>query len=119
MFSRKCYVSLITFHFSFFFMQIFQCWYLQRTSEMAERSRKRKTERASSINKQPEEQQYDFNAARSDDGFNDEYPDGEYAMKRQRNNAAVNKTREKKRQEEFDTVKRVKQLRDENAALEK
>lgn len=45
--------------------------------------------------------------------------DDEYTMKRQRNNAAVNKTRQKKRQEEVDTVKRVQELREENLALER
>lgn len=43
----------------------------------------------------------------------------EYALKRQRNNAAVNKTRQKKRQEEIDTQKRVQQLRNENEKLER
>ncbi|KAI6177191.1 BZIP domain-containing protein [Aphelenchoides bicaudatus] len=84
---------------------------------MADRSRKRKT----AANKQPDTPPVQVETARSDDGVDDngEYEHEEYAMKRQRNNAAVNKTRQKKRQEEFDTVKRVKQLREENAALEK
>lgn len=84
---------------------------------MADRPRKRKTATA----KQPEPQPDQFEMA-TDDGMDmngGEYPDEEYAMKRQRNNAAVNKTRQKKRQEECDTVKRVKQLREENAALER
>jgi len=45
--------------------------------------------------------------------------DDEYVQKRQRNNAAVNKTRQKKRQEEMDTAKKVQELRDENARLER
>lgn len=45
--------------------------------------------------------------------------DDEYIMKRQRNNAAVNKTRQKKRQEEMNTQSRVQQLRDENERLER
>jgi len=45
--------------------------------------------------------------------------DDEYIMKRQRNNAAVNKTRQKKRQEEQETSKRVYELREENTRLER
>ncbi|CAD5215222.1 unnamed protein product [Bursaphelenchus okinawaensis] len=45
--------------------------------------------------------------------------DDDYVMKRQRNNAAVNKTRQKKRQEEVETVKRVHELREENKNLER
>lgn len=59
---------------------------------MSERSRKRKTERPSTSNKRPETPQFDLNG---DDGFDNEYPDEEYALKRQRNNAAVTKTRQK------------------------
>ncbi|KAI1726107.1 basic region leucine zipper domain-containing protein [Ditylenchus destructor] len=54
--------------------------------------------------------------AQSDD--NDSYDD-DYAMKRQRNNAAVNKTRQKKRQEEQITQARVQELKDENTKLER
>lgn len=88
---------------------------------MSETSRKRKTDRASSVvSRESETHQYEMSAAHSDDGLNDdECTDQEYALKRMRNNAAVNKTRQKKRQEEFDTVKRVQELRKENAALEK
>lgn len=46
-------------------------------------------------------------------------PDEDYALKRQRNNAAVNKTRQKKRQEEQHTQSRVQKLRDENTQLER
>lgn len=46
-------------------------------------------------------------------------PDEDYALKRQRNNAAVNKTRQKKRQEEQQTQSRVQKLRDENTQLER
>jgi len=45
--------------------------------------------------------------------------DEEYIMKRQRNNAAVNKTRQKKRAEEQETSKRVYELREENTRLER
>lgn len=45
--------------------------------------------------------------------------DDEYIMKRQRNNAAVNKTRQKKRLEEMSVQSRVQQLRDENELLER
>uniref|UniRef100_A0A1I8A2K6 BZIP domain-containing protein n=1 Tax=Steinernema glaseri TaxID=37863 RepID=A0A1I8A2K6_9BILA len=45
--------------------------------------------------------------------------DGDYQLKRQRNNAAVNKTRQKKRQEETDTAVRVDEMRKENAKLER
>lgn len=48
---------------------------------------------------------------------NPDNPD--YVMKRQRNNAAVNKTRQKKRKEEVETSKRVQELREENASLER
>lgn len=43
----------------------------------------------------------------------------EYILKRQRNNAAVNKTRQKKRLEEMSTQSRVQKLRDENDILER
>lgn len=49
---------------------------------------------------------------------NDELPE-DYALKRQRNNAAVNKTREKKRQQEVKTQQRVQELRNENERLER
>ena len=42
-----------------------------------------------------------------------------YALKRLKNNAAVNKTRQKKRLEQENTTKRVKELREENAQLER
>uniref|UniRef100_A0A914ZPH6 BZIP domain-containing protein n=1 Tax=Parascaris univalens TaxID=6257 RepID=A0A914ZPH6_PARUN len=45
--------------------------------------------------------------------------DEEYVLKRQRNNDAVNRTRQKKRQEETDTSIRVEELRNENTQLEK
>ncbi|MFH4975577.1 hypothetical protein AB6A40_002286 [Gnathostoma spinigerum] len=43
----------------------------------------------------------------------------EYVQKRKRNNDAVNRTRQKKRQEECKTTKRVEELRAENAQLER
>uniref|UniRef100_A0A915DND9 BZIP domain-containing protein n=1 Tax=Ditylenchus dipsaci TaxID=166011 RepID=A0A915DND9_9BILA len=43
----------------------------------------------------------------------------DYALRRQRNNASVNKTRQKKRQEEITTQKRVQQLKAENSKLER
>uniref|UniRef100_A0A7E4UL59 BZIP domain-containing protein n=1 Tax=Panagrellus redivivus TaxID=6233 RepID=A0A7E4UL59_PANRE len=43
----------------------------------------------------------------------------DYALKRHRNNAAVCKTRQKKRQEENETNSRVNQLREENEVLER
>uniref|UniRef100_A0A914W4F6 BZIP domain-containing protein n=1 Tax=Plectus sambesii TaxID=2011161 RepID=A0A914W4F6_9BILA len=43
----------------------------------------------------------------------------DYAMKRQRNNDAVTRTRTKKRQEESETVQRVEELRAENTQLER
>lgn len=43
----------------------------------------------------------------------------EYALKRQRNNAAVSRTRQKKRMEQAHTSQRVKELREENAQLER
>lgn len=80
---------------------------------MSGKSRKRK-------NKRPDPPPQ-FEVARPEDGMSadEALPEEEYALKRQRNNVAVNKTRQKKKQEEFDTIKRVKQLREENAALEK
>ncbi|VDM38843.1 unnamed protein product [Toxocara canis] len=45
--------------------------------------------------------------------------DEEYVLKRQRNNDAVNRTRQKKRQEETDTSMRVEELRNENTQLER
>ncbi|VDN50138.1 unnamed protein product [Dracunculus medinensis] len=47
-------------------------------------------------------------------GENDE----EYALRRQKNNDAVNRTRQKKRMEERDLVERVEELRKENVKLE-
>ena len=43
----------------------------------------------------------------------------EYTMKRLRNNAAVNRTRQKKRMEQEHTSQKVKELREENAQLER
>ena len=43
----------------------------------------------------------------------------DYALKRQKNNVAVCKTRQKKRQEEQDTNTRVNQLKMENESLER
>ncbi|KAL3998961.1 Basic region leucine zipper family protein [Acanthocheilonema viteae] len=45
--------------------------------------------------------------------------DEEYILKRKRNNDAVNRTRQKKRREETDTLLRVEHLRKENVELEK
>uniref|UniRef100_A0A0N5AUQ8 BZIP domain-containing protein n=1 Tax=Syphacia muris TaxID=451379 RepID=A0A0N5AUQ8_9BILA len=45
--------------------------------------------------------------------------DDEYRLKRKRNNDAVNRTRQKKRQEENETSKRVEELRKENDQLER
>ncbi|VDN23842.1 unnamed protein product [Gongylonema pulchrum] len=49
----------------------------------------------------------------------DKLSDEEYMLKRQRNNDAVNRTRQKKRQEEANTMVRVEELRKENADLER
>uniref|UniRef100_A0AC35F750 BZIP domain-containing protein n=1 Tax=Panagrolaimus sp. PS1159 TaxID=55785 RepID=A0AC35F750_9BILA len=49
-------------------------------------------------------------------------PEGEgddYQMKRQRNNVAVCKTRQKKRQEEQETNEKVNKLKEENEVLER
>ena len=43
----------------------------------------------------------------------------DYTLKRQKNNVAVCKTRQKKRQEEQDTNSRVSQLKMENESLER
>ncbi|KAL3121389.1 hypothetical protein niasHT_004973 [Heterodera trifolii] len=43
----------------------------------------------------------------------------DYAMKRLRNNAAVSRTRQKKRMEQVHTSQRVRELREENAQLER
>jgi len=64
----------------------------------------------------------DPSSALNDGDYDDENADNyddDYALKRQRNNAAVNKTRQKKRQEELSTQRRVQQLKDENAVLER
>ncbi|EFO24660.1 hypothetical protein LOAG_03829 [Loa loa] len=50
---------------------------------------------------------------------NDKLNDEEYILKRKRNNDAVNRTRQKKRLEETDTMLRVEHLRKENVELEK
>ncbi|MCP9260565.1 Basic region leucine zipper [Dirofilaria immitis] len=50
-----------------------------------------------------------------DEKLNDE----DYILKRKRNNDAVNRTRQKKRREETDTILRVEHLRKENIELEK
>ncbi|VDO49502.1 Uncharacterized protein BM_BM9299 [Brugia malayi] len=49
----------------------------------------------------------------------DKLDDEEYILKRKRNNDAVNRTRQKKRREETDTMLRVEHLRKENVELEK
>ncbi|CAI4230183.1 unnamed protein product [Auanema sp. JU1783] len=46
-------------------------------------------------------------------------PDETYLQKRQRNNEAVNRTRQKKRQEETETTAKVEELRQENEQLER
>uniref|UniRef100_A0A1I7Z9M8 BZIP domain-containing protein n=1 Tax=Steinernema glaseri TaxID=37863 RepID=A0A1I7Z9M8_9BILA len=45
--------------------------------------------------------------------------DDDYQLKRQRNNAAVNKTRQKQRAVEDTTMKKVRAMRKENADLER
>lgn len=45
--------------------------------------------------------------------------DQEYIQKRKRNNDAVNRTRQRKREEESNTLSKVEELRKENAELEK
>uniref|UniRef100_A0A1I7WTT3 BZIP domain-containing protein n=1 Tax=Heterorhabditis bacteriophora TaxID=37862 RepID=A0A1I7WTT3_HETBA len=45
--------------------------------------------------------------------------DETYLQKRQRNNEAVNRTRQKKRQEESETTQKVDELREENEQLER
>nr|CAD2185231.1 unnamed protein product [Meloidogyne enterolobii] len=68
----------------------------------------------SNVQNQMNEQQNEFN-------FSDQEQPGvdNYALKRLKNNAAVNKTRQKKRLEQENTSKRVKELREENAQLER
>ncbi|VDN04015.1 unnamed protein product [Thelazia callipaeda] len=62
--------------------------------------------------------QCDTPRKRMSDGI-DKLKDEEYILKRKRNNDAVNRTRQKKRQEEINTLMRVDQLRKENAELER
>nr|CAD2166597.1 unnamed protein product [Meloidogyne enterolobii] len=68
----------------------------------------------SNVQNQMAEQNNEFN-------FSDQEQPGvdNYALKRLKNNAAVNKTRQKKRLEQENTSKRVKELREENAQLER
>uniref|UniRef100_A0A915LUV1 BZIP domain-containing protein n=1 Tax=Meloidogyne javanica TaxID=6303 RepID=A0A915LUV1_MELJA len=84
----------------------------------ADRSLRRKRNAAevaeSNVQNQMDEQHNEFN-------FSDQEQPGvdNYALKRLKNNAAVNKTRQKKRLEQENTSKRVKELREENAQLER
>ncbi|KAL7070976.1 hypothetical protein ACQ4LE_009945 [Meloidogyne hapla] len=68
----------------------------------------------SNVQNQMTEQHSEFN-------FSDQEQPGvdNYALKRLKNNAAVNKTRQKKRLEQENTSKRVRELREENAQLER